>query len=162
MDCQARFGGFWFPSLIVSSGLALALFVIFHAGVDRAYDMLSYALSDPQQIQHFIIAGATVLIGLAEGRAKSVCFDHSSLRFVWPIAYIVFGFGLMLHKQTGSHADAIWRYHVLLGLVVMTAGSARLLQVSRREWFNSAGNVFAMSLAIEALLLLLFRASHGS
>lgn len=146
------------PSLIVSTGLALALFIIFHAGFDRAFEMLSHALSDPQQIQHFIIAGATVLIGLAEARARRARFEDSTWRFVWPIAYFAFGLGLILHEQTGPDAEAIWRYHVLLGLVVMIAGAARLCQVTRAEWFRRAGYIFSLSLAAEALLLLLFRA----
>lgn len=148
---------FAIPSMIIGSGLALVLFVVFHAGFNRAHEMLSYALSDRQQTQHFIIAGATVLIGLAEARARSVSLYISSWRFVWPIAYIGFGLGLILHEQAGPHAQAIWRYHVLLGVIVMSAGAARLMQVSRRGWFTPAGYIFALLLAIEALMLLAFR-----
>lgn len=146
------------PALIVLSGFALAVYIVFHAGLDRAPEMLQYALGSDKQIQHFVIAAAVVVIGVSEWLARTAPRNKSPWRFIWPTAYMATGLGFIIHDQTGPQAEAVWLYHVVLGLVILAAAFARLGQVSKLVAWRPAGLVFAGLLLIEAGLLLIFRA----
>lgn len=146
------------PALIILSGFALAGYIVFHAGLDRAPEMLQYALGSDKQIQHFVMAAAVVIIGASEWLARTAPRNTSPWRFVWPTAYMATGLGFIFHVQTGPQAEAVWHYHALLGIVILSASLARLGQVSKLVAWRPSGLIFAGLLAIEAGMLLAFRA----
>ena len=146
------------PDLIILSGIALAGYIVFHAGLDRAPEMVQYALGSDKQIQHFVIAAAVVIIGVSEWLSRRAPRNASYWRYVWPIAYMAMGLGLIFHDQSGPQVAAVRLYHVLLGLVVLSASFARLGQVSGLVAWRASGLVFAGLLAIESGMLLAFRA----
>lgn len=150
-----RFG---VPALIILSGAALAAFIVFHAGVDRAPEMLRFALGSEKQIQHFILAGLVALIGLSEWRARDLLPTQTAWRFIWPAAYLLTGFGLIIHEQTGPDSATVWAYHVLLGGVVASAAVARLAQVSGWVSWRLSGFFFAGLLFVEAAMLFFYQA----
>lgn len=145
------------PLLLSGAGMTLAVFIVFHAGMDEAGRMLSWALSQPQQIQHFVFAALLVGIGVAEWAARR----GGGAGLVWPFGYILLGAAFIVHEQIGDNAHAKWLYHVALGSAMMFAGALRLAQ--RRGWLDwrLGGLAFAVSIVVVGIMLVSYRENNS-
>lgn len=142
------------PLLLVAAGSTLALYIVFHAGVDDALLMLNWALRQPQQLQHFAFAALIVAMGVGEWKSGP---RGGRAALVWPVGYIILGTAFIVHEQIGNNAYAKWLYHMALGVMIIVAGALRLVQ--RRGWlpWRPAGLGLAASLCLIGILLVSYR-----
>ena len=151
---DAAVPGIGIPLLLLAAGATLALYIVFHAGVDDALLMLNWALRQPQQLQHFAFAALIVAMGAGEWKSG---LRGSRAALVWPVGYIILGAAFIVHEQIGSNAHAKWLYHMALGVMIILAGALRLAQ--RRGWlpWRRAGLWFAALLCLIGILLISYR-----
>ena len=156
---RARFA--W-PGLVLFAGVFLLLYLLipWH-GFDQAVAQWQYIFTDPQQRQHFAIALALTIAGLAE--VTYLRRVDGWLEVVFPLATIAVGAAFYLHTQHGT-TEAVQRavlIHRLLGVVL---GSAGLLALTARirpqtRWLQFA---WPAALFIAALLLFAYREPAGA
>lgn len=152
------------PALLIAAGVLIPT-IIFghrHEGV-MAHEHRRAALNDPQQRQHFAIAGLILIAGLAEiGRLSGIL--SAPFSYVYPFALGVIGALFVFHAQHGNHAAMMQalRFHRLLGATLALAGMLKAAQV----WSNDARGFFAFAwsliLLVAAGLLITYREPAGA
>lgn len=158
--------GYWknrlylWPSLILTAGLFLPLFVFSHhmGELGLAWEATMY---DPQQRQHMLIAILLSIAGFSE--LMYLKYQGFGWRFVFPVALATIGILFLTHPQHGT-SEAIVQatlIHKYLGTILVLSGIFRGAEMlwQNRRWLAYPWLVF---LIIAAVLLISYREPEGA
>ena|SRR2546422_7490573 len=152
------------PSLIVIAGIFLPAYIFLQRGFDQISVSWNFVINDPQQRQHFFMAGLLMIAGAAELAVRSNTVRGRLWKFVAPGALLVIGITLLFHTQYGTTeaiAESMRKHHYQGAAVILVAlfRTADILWQRRNKWLAYPWIVF---LFVAAALLITYREPWGA
>lgn len=155
---------FLWPSLIVMAGLFLPAYILLQRGLDQVDVTWSFVVNDPQQREHFLMAGLLVLAGAAEIAAEAKIVQGRVWNLITPGALVAIGLVLFVHTEYGTAeaiAESVLAHRYQGGLVILVGvfKAAEVLWQQRIKWLAYP---WIILLFITAVLLISYREPHGA
>ncbi len=152
------------PLLVSVGGLIFIPYTVFHHGLNELPLVWKVIELDPQQRQHFIIFTLLFVAGVIELLLSLKKLTGEFWYFVWPGVILVIGYLFLTHPQHGT-AEALSYtepFHTALGIVLVTTGILKALDVVFSSKYTVATYGWILFLFITSIMLITYNEPEGA
>jgi len=141
--------------LVVVGGLMFIPYTLLHHSFQELPLVWQVIFLDPQQRQHFIMFNLITFGGIIELLLALKKIQAKMFHFVFPVIISIIGLMFLFHPQHGTSEALAYSvpYHTILGMVLLSAGIAKAIQV-RFAWI--------LFLFISSIMLLTYNEPAGT
>lgn len=150
--------------LILIAGSFLVPYMLLHHGLDRVDETWQFLMTDPQQLQHFLMGILLMVAGLSELLSVLNVLRSKLWQFIFPAALPVIGTLFMIHSRHGT-AEAIHEslvFHRYLGTALILSGVAKAVVVIWGDRYKKIAYIWIFFMLITAGLLVTYREPNGA
>ncbi len=152
------------PLLVTLAGIILIPYNLLHHGFNELPLVWKMVRFDPQQQQHFIMFNLVFIGGVFEYLLSLKKLTNKYFRLFWPTALITIGCMFITHPQHGTAEALAYTalFHFWLGVMIITTGILRLLQVLVFQKSKQAHIAWLLFLMISAVMLISYSEPEGA